>query len=90
MTQEQIDAIQVKRDVGSVLEWQHINGLRVIRPENTTSGGGGGLPIDDERLLNLDPEAIGAIAVLQPIDARILYGKRADHGAVLFWSKGRR
>ena len=48
-----------------------------------------GLPIDDKRLGLLDPETITAVAVLQPMDARILYGTRGDHGAVLFFTKAR-
>ena len=121
VTLDEIEAIQVKRDVGSILEWQHINGLRVVRMENVTSDGSGGgsdfrgicislsrardsarsaatcalpvldgIPIDNERLGYLDPESVAAMAVLQPIDARILYGKRGDDGAVLIWTKGRR
>lgn len=42
VTQDEIDKIQVKRDVGSILEWQQISGLRVIRPENLTKDGSGG------------------------------------------------
>lgn len=124
ITQAEIDAIEIKRDVGSILEWSQINGLRVIRPENMTSGGapppGGGsgnkqsdfglcialvrgrtwkgegrcalividgLPSNNERLLDLDPLTVGAMAVLQPLDARVLYGTRADAGAVLVWTK---
>jgi len=33
-----IEAVRVKRDVGSVLEWQGLGGVRVIRPEATTTG----------------------------------------------------
>ena len=125
ITQAEIDAIEVKRDVGSILEWSAINGLRVIRPENMTAGEAGsrptpgsgqkqsdfgmcislvrgrtwqgagrcalvvldGLPSNNEHLLDLDPLTVAAMAVLQPIDARILYGTRADAGAVLVWTK---
>lgn len=35
---EGIEAVAVKRDVGSILEWRGPPGIRVIRPENLTSG----------------------------------------------------
>jgi hypothetical protein len=33
-----IEAIPIKRDMGTVLEWQGIAGLRVVRPENLAPG----------------------------------------------------
>lgn len=33
-----IEAVAVKRDVGSVLEWQAIGGMRIVRPENLVPG----------------------------------------------------
>jgi len=35
----------------------------------------------------LDPNTIGQAAVLQPIDARIMYGTPGDAGVVIFWTK---
>ena len=118
-SQADIDAIEVKRDVGNILEWHRINGMRVVRPENvreTRTGAGGrradfgmcvsltrgrtwqgvnrcalpvidGIPATNENLLYLDPTTIAAIAILQPTEARVAYGSRADAGAVLIWTK---
>ena len=33
-----IEAVAVKRDMGTVLEWQQISGTRIIRPENLAPG----------------------------------------------------
>lgn len=33
-----IEAVAIKSDVGRILEWQGIGGMRVIRPENMTTG----------------------------------------------------
>lgn len=114
---EDVEAIEIKRDVGTVLEWQGIGGMRVIRPENLvpgsddlgmcvsmvrgrTAGGMGrcalpvidGVPVTNDYLLNLDPLNVEAMAVLQPLEAVILYGKRGEAGAVMVWTKrgGRR
>ena len=38
ITRKEIEAVAVKPDVGRVLEWQGIGGMRVIRPENLTPG----------------------------------------------------
>jgi Carboxypeptidase regulatory-like domain len=38
ITRADIEAVEVKRDVGSVLEWSGIGGMQVLRPENTTTG----------------------------------------------------
>jgi len=119
ITEAEIDAIEIKRDVGTILEWSRVNGVRVVRPENRreaerTPGSRAadfgmcislvrgrtwtgvnrcalpvidGLPATNERLLDLDPNTVAAMAVLQPTDARIAYGTRADAGAVLIWTK---
>ena len=108
---EKIEAITIKRDPGSILEWNQVGGVNVLRPENTTSGsdniglcvtfartrtmGRGrcamivwnGVQIDNIAALDLDPETIGAMAVLSPIEAVILYGKRGEAGAVVMWTR---
>ena len=118
ITQAEIDAIELKRDVGTILEWQGISGLRVVRPENvqqtrtpgeeplglcfslvrgrTWQGNStcalavvDGIPTTNEHLLDLDPLTVGAIAVLQPIEALVLFGKKAEGGAVLIWTRQR-
>jgi hypothetical protein len=112
VSQEQIDAVEIKPDVGSVLEWSQIGGMRVLRPENTTTGsdkvglcvslarartGQGrdrcamvvwnGVQVDQISALAIDPASIGAMAVLTPIEAVILYGVRGEAGALVMWSR---
>jgi hypothetical protein len=109
---DEIDAVAIKPDVGRVLEWSGIGSLRVIRPENLTSGsddlglcvslvrarlGSGasrcamivwnGVRINQIAALDIDPETIGAMAVLLPTEAVILYGKRGEAGALVLWSR---
>lgn len=118
ITQAEIDAIEIKQDVGVIMEWQGISGLRVVRPENiqrtptpgdlseplglcislvrgrTWQGSNtcalavvNGIPTTNEHLLDLDPLTVSAIAVLQPIEALVLFGKKAEGGAVLIWTR---
>jgi Carboxypeptidase regulatory-like domain len=114
VTQSDIDAIAVKRDVGTLLEWQGIGGMRVIRSENQTTGsedigmcvslnrartfkGEGrcalpvidGVPSNNFVLRDLDPLTVSAMALLTPIEATFLYGKRGEAGAVLVWTRRR-
>ena len=112
VSQAEIQAVQVKQDVGSVLEYQAIGGMRVIRPENLNPGsddlglcvslqrarrGSGmgtcamvvldGVPIRGDVALLLDPETVGAMAVLLPVEATTLYGTMGARGALLIWTK---
>jgi len=38
ITQSDIEAVPIKSDIGSILERQSIGGMRIIRPENLTTG----------------------------------------------------
>ena len=38
ISQADIESVAIKSDVGRVLEWQGIGGMRVVRPENLTTG----------------------------------------------------
>lgn len=107
-----IEAIPVKRDMGTILERTAIANTRIIRPENLTPGsdhmglcvaltrartGGGqgtcalivlnGVPIGGPQALDIDPETIESIAVLQPAEATLYYGTRGGTGAVLVWTR---
>lgn len=107
-----IEAVEAKRDVGNVLEWQQIGGMRVIRPENlrpgsddmglcvslvrarTGSGQGrcamvvwNGVPISGSAALELDPDAVEAMALLNPVEATFYYGTMGEGGALLVWTR---
>ena len=109
---EKIEAIPVKRDMGSILERTAQAGLRVNRPENLTMGsddiglcvailrvrtadGGGrcalvvldGVPITGPGALDIDPDAIESIAILEPIEASTYFGTLGGGGAVLVWTR---
>ena len=106
-----IDAIQVKRDMGTILENTSQSGLRVIRPENLTTGseniglcislqrarradGRGtcalvvlnGVPISGLQALDVPPETIESMALLNPTEAVTQYGTLAGSGALLVWT----
>jgi len=112
ISESDIEAVKLRRDVGSFIERQGIPALRVIRPENIvpgsdplglcvslvrgrTAGGLGrcalgvvdGIERSTMHLLDLDPETVAAMAVLNPIEAVILFGKRGEAGAVMIWTK---
>lgn len=107
-----IDAIPVKRDMGSIIERTAVANTRIIRPENLTPGsdnmglcvaltrartGGGrgtcalivlnGIPIGGPQALDIDPETIESMAVLQPSEATLYYGTLGGTGAVLVWTR---
>ncbi len=107
-----IDAIPVKRDMGTILERSTIPNTRIIRPENLTTGsdnlglcvaltrartgeGRGtcalvvlnGVPISGVQALEIDPETIESMAVLQPFEATTYYGTQGGAGAVLVWTR---
>lgn len=111
ITKRQIDAMQVKRDMGTILENTSQSGIRVIRPENLTTGseniglcvslqrarraeGRGtcalvvlnGVPISGIQALNVPPETIESMALLNPVEAVTQYGTLAGSGALLVWT----
>lgn len=46
-----------------------------------------GVPIRGDVALALDPETVGAMAVLLPVEAATLYGSRGGAGALLIWTR---
>lgn len=46
-----------------------------------------GVPISGPQALNIDPEAVESIAILDPIEAAFQYGTIGGNGAVLFWTR---
>jgi hypothetical protein len=105
-----IEAIPVKRDVGTILEHTMQAGTRIIRPEHQTGGdqmglcvslaransmGRGncalivldGIPISGVQALDIDPDAVESIAILEPIEASTRYGTIGGSGAVLVWTR---
>ncbi len=109
---QRIEAIQLKLDVGAILEQTAQSGIRVIRPSNLTPGsadmglcvaitrartGGGrgtcalivlnGIPIAGVQALDIDPESIESMALLEPMEATTFYGTIGGSGALLVWTK---
>lgn len=107
-----IEAVEIRSDVGRLLEWQQIPSLRVIRSENAsplgddmgmclsllrarTGAGMGrcalgvvdGRAVTNEELQFVDPETVEAMAVLQPIEATVLFGVRGEAGALVIWTR---
>jgi len=46
-----------------------------------------GVPISGPQALNIDPESVESIAILDPIEAAFQYGTIGGNGAVLFWTR---
>ena len=46
-----------------------------------------GIPIAGTQALNIDPETIESIAVLQPTEATAFHGALGGGGAVLVWTR---
>lgn len=46
-----------------------------------------GVPISGPQALNIDPEAVESIAILDPMEAAFQYGTIGGNGAVLFWTR---
>lgn len=76
MGPDDIAAVRVKRDVGSVLEWRGIGGLTVIRPENLRPGSANvGLCVALDRARDFMGEGHCALMVL---DGRPISGIEAQ------------
>lgn len=70
-------------------------GLCVALQQARTAGGMGtcalivldGVPISGVGAMDIDPEAIESIAILEPIEASTFYGTAGGSGAVLVWTR---
>ncbi len=80
---EQIDAIQVKRDMGVILENTSQSGIRVIRPENLTMGSENmGLCVSMQRARRAEGRGTCALVVLNGVPISGVQALNIDPDAI--------
>ena len=98
----EIEKRPMAQNVGEVLQWQNLAGIRVVWSNappslcvRVTRGRNGcaltaldGVLVDDEFAASIPPESLEAVVILRPAEAALSFGTIGSVGAVLLFTRG--